>query len=534
MRFIWGILLGLVCPGLLGAQDLKLYVQEMSLTPFRSIQYGWDLGAGTPVSSLTPEGFQTVGNLLAADVWDFSGITPPAIDNASTLTPVNPQETCNFDQCGYTVPGGVLSREDRNFDDPAGWSITNAVTEVEDRSPSDVTVWLRGAAQREGEEGLLGEGESRVCYLSEGGEQRSPTPLWRFPHQDADGWYLQPGDSWITGPLDCEQTIFNQVCGQGGFMDVIWAAACDDHAGTQTGEVLKEGIVALPSGHRLNALLTRTVADFCVWVIDGCLPLFKVDEVRTVVYLWVVPHIGTVARLMSEQNAPDLTSWTTVNETDIKFGLFPPLSIEVTGIGTTTVDLAWDPGRYTRRIDGYRVYWNTDSGAGAPYGFDSDSHPGEVAFDGTTAVVSGLDPETTYYFTVTAHSTYTDPSSGDATRYESLLYPKQVFGDQGAAYPVEVQATTLDPSACTPTQEVHTLMVERADPDLTFCWDPVSDPCLTGYRLHEASSAVSDTGFSTLQDTGVETCWTGPASGSYFLVTAQGPGGGGPWGHYGR
>jgi len=237
---------------------------------------------------------------------------------------------------------------------------------------------------------------------------------------------------------------------------------------------------------------------------------------------------------MSVQNAPDLTGWTTVEETDLKFGLFPPLSIEVTDVGTTTVDLAWDPGRYTRRIDGYRVHWNDVSGAGAPYAFDSDSHPAQVAFDGPTAVVSGLDPLTTYYFTVTAHSTYTDPSTGAATRYESLLFPTQAFGDQDAAYPVEVRATTLDPSACTPTEEVRNLRVERSEQDLTLCWDPVSDPCLTGYRLHQALSAVSAAGFTTLQDNGVETCWTGPASGPFFLVAAEGPGGGGPWGHYGR
>jgi hypothetical protein len=534
MRFIWWILLGFACPGLLFAQDLKLYVQEISLTPFERVNYGWDLGQDTPVSSLTPDGFQTIGELIAADVWDFSGIPRQSVDNASTMTPVNAQETCNFDQCGYNLAGVIMSREDRNFDDPADWTITNAVQEVEDRSPSDITVWLRAGAQKEGKEGLLGEGESRFCYISDGVEQRSPSPLWRFSHQDSGGWYLQPGDSWITGPIDCEQSIFNQVCGQGGFMDEIWAAACEDHAGTQSGEILKEGVAVLPSGHRVRTLLVRTVADFCIWVIDGCLPLFKVDEVRTVVYLWVTPNFGTVIRLMSVQNAPDLTSWTTVNETDMKFGLYPPLSIEVTEVAATTVELSWDPGRYTHRIDGYKVYWSTQSGAGSPYGFDSDSHPAQVVFDGPSAVISGLDPETTYYFTVTAHSTFTNPSTQDAVRYESLLYPTQAPGDQGTDYPVEVQATTLDPTACTPTEEVRNLRVERVDEELTLCWDPVSDPCLTHYRLWEAGSADSDTGFATLQDTGLETCWTGSANGPFFLVTAEGPGGGGPWGHYGR
>ena len=42
---------------------------------FSGVSYGWDKGPNTSVASLTPQGYATTGDLIAADSWDFSGDT---------------------------------------------------------------------------------------------------------------------------------------------------------------------------------------------------------------------------------------------------------------------------------------------------------------------------------------------------------------------------------------------------------------------------------------------------------------------------
>ena len=527
---------------LAGAATLKIYVQEIDTPAFSGVSYGWDRGAGTTISSLTPQGYATMGDLIAAGTWDFSGNTSGSAEDASTGVPVTAAETCNAGQCGYN-PGGafpnrILSREDVTATG-GGLTKTNAVTEREAR-PADVTVWLRGGAQNEGVSGSFGSGESRFCYASDDGVTRTPVPLWRLPNQDALGWYMQTGDpAWVGGPFNCEQNIFNTVCGAGGVIPRIWSKGCTGtsgvHAGTQSGQVLKGGVVTLPSGHTFNALLVKTVADFCVYAASSCSSLFKVDEVRTFVYLWQVPVIGTVVRLTSAQNVADGTSFSTVAGTDFAFGLFPPLGITVTGSTDTTVSLSWDPGHDTHRITGYKVYWGTSSGAGTPYPFDSMRNPGQASIAGTSAVISGLQPGTAYYVTVTSLSAFRDPSTGVTAVYESLLYPTQVSGDPAFVYPVEVRATTTG-GTCIPTVEVSGLTVEYASPGpgIRICWQPASDPCLVGYEVLGATSPQAAANFSAIAETGLETCWTGDPSTGFFLVAARGTGGTGPWGAYGR
>ncbi len=525
---------------LAGAATLKIYVDQLDTPVFSGVSYGWDKDPNTPISTLTPQGYATMGDLIAANTWDFSGDTSGGAEDASTGVPVTAAETCNASQCGYN-PGGafpnrIMSREDITT---TGGVLdkTNAVTEREARA-TDVTVWLRGGAQNEGASGSFGTGESRFCYASDDGVVRTPVPIWRFPDQDALGWSMQPGDpAWASGAFNCEQNIFNTVCGAGGIIPKIWSKGCvgtmGTHTGTQSGQVLKGGVVTLPSGHTFNALLVKTVADFCVYAASGCSSLFKVDEVRTFVYLWQVPVIGTVARLTSAQNVPDGTSFTTVAGTDFIFGLFPPLGISVTGATDTTVSLTWDPGRDTHRIGGYKVYWGTASGSGGPYAFDSARNPGQIAFAGTTATISGLSPGTTYYATVTSLSAYTDPSTHVTTTYESLLYPTQVSGDPAFVYPVEVQATTTG-GTCIPASEVTGLTVGQVTGGIQICWNPVSDPCLVGYEILGAASPTAAVNFSALADIGPTTCWTGDPVSGYFLVAARGTGGTGPWGAYGR
>jgi len=535
-----------------GAADLKIHVSELYAGTLHDITYGWDRGSGTTVASLTPQSYPTMGDLIASNTWDFSQ-NSTGTEVAATTTPVNSSETCNYNQCGYTVPAGELERTDKSFNVPANLVKINDVAEKID-GPSDVTIWLRAGAQNEGKSGSFGSGESRFCYITSGGVTRSEVPLWRFSHLDAGSsdYYFIPGDLWEGGPFNCEQNIYNQVCGASQFADKIWSKGCTSsqygvHTGKQSISVVKAGVVTVPSGHTFNALLVRNVADFCVYTNPfnpGCtsnccrdVPPFvvsnKADEVRTVNYLWQVPRLGTVVRLQSEQNAPvDLISFSTLAETDIHFGLFPPKSINVTGTTATSVSLSWDPGADAHRISDYKVYWDTDPGAVSPYAFNSVSNPGQVSFAGASATVSGLTPGVTHYFTVTSRSTFTDPSSGVVTTYESLLYPTQVSGDPSFIYPVEVQATP----PCPATAEVTgvTVNTTAVPGEIQICWNPVTDSCLTGYQVLGSASPASDAGFSPLASVGLTTCWTGSPAQSYFLVIAKGITGNGPWGHYGH
>jgi fibronectin type III domain protein len=449
-------------------------------------------------------------------------------------------ETCNFAQCGYTIPGTQLERTDRSFDVPASLSKTNDTVELEVRA-NDTVIWLRAGSQFEGSTAAPPNGENRFCYTTFGGVTRTPVPLWVLAHQDIPGGprYVTAGDAWTSAAFNCEQNIFNQACGVPQAFDRLYIKGCTapntgTHTGTQFGSAIKGGVVTLPSGHTFNALLLRNVADFCIFLGSSCGALGRVDEARTVNYLWQVPQVGTVVRLQSAQNAPtDLVSFTTVAEAEISFGLFPPRSISVTGVNDTTVSLSWDPGLDTHRITGYKVYWDTDSGAATPYAFNSESNPGQASITGTTALISGLSPGTTYHFTITSLSLFTDPSSSVATRYESILYPTQISGDPAFVYPVEVMATTTG-GTCIPTAEVTGVTVVHDPGGIQICWNPVSDPCLTGYQVLGAATPESAAGYGVVADQGLGTCWIGNPASSFFLVVAKGTGATGPWGHYGQ
>jgi fibronectin type III domain protein len=543
-----------------GADTLRIYVSQIYSTPFSDIGYGWDrtpktcsVTTGTactknsdcpatefcsfPLSSLTSPSFATMGDLLAPSIWDFS-VNTSGTEVSGTTVNMSAAETCNSTRCGYTGAGAILERLDSNFPNPASTVKTNDVVVLENR-PTDTTIWVRGGAQKEGLAGSLGEGEGRFCYETFAGVTRTPVPLYRFTHQDAPGqeYYMIAGDTWSSGVFNCEQNIFNQLCGAPQLFDTLYSKSCTNgggHTGTQSTTALKGGVVTTPSGHTFNTLLLRVTADFCVYTGSSC--LFAVDQVRTFTYLWQVPFIGTVVRLASQQNAANGTSFTRVAETDIRFGLFPPRSMMVTGQTQTTVSLSWDPGLDTHRINGYKVYWDTDSGSSTAYAFNSVANAGQVSFAGTTATISGLTPGTNYYFTVTSLSDWTDPSTLVVHSYESLLYPTQVSGDPSFFYPVEVLGAT-SPSTCIPTAEVTGITVNTtAVPgEIQICWNTVTDACLTGYRVLSSNTVSSDAGFLPAADVGpASSCWTGSPGEIFYLVVANGTGGTGPWGHYGH
>jgi len=516
-----------------GAADLRIYSTEIATAAYHDITYGFDRGAGTSVSALTAEGYATAGEVIEASYWDFSVNTTGTLV-AESQAELTAAETCNYNRCGYTpAPGRSIERTDKSFDYLPNLRKDNQSVELDTSDPTQVVLWLRAGHQNEGKTGGFGSGETGYCYTTDATGTRSPVPLYSFGHQDAKGHYFVPGDSWSGGPFNCEQNLFNQTCGTPQLFDRLYAKACGTHTGTQGGGAIKNGVVRLPSGHLFNAMLVKIYTDVCVYTGSFCSALGKVDEVRTINLQWMVPHLGTVARFRSPQNVPDETSWSTVDETNIKFGLFPPLSITVTGQTSTSITLSWNPGALAGQIDRYRVYWDTDSGSASPYAFDSQKNPGQVSFNGTSATISGLAQGTDYYLTVTSISDFTNPSTSVTRTYESLLYPTQVYGDPDKVYPIEVLANTT--GGCVPTTQVGGLRIARLPSGLLeFCWNAATDPCLVGYRLIGASSATSAAGWSTVADVGPVTCWQGNPSQTFYLVLARGGAGTGPWGHYGQ
>ena len=516
-----------------GLAELRIYSTEIATGPYHDISYGWDRGKGTPVSALTNPSYATAGELVAASTWDFSGNTS-GTEVAESQSEVAAAETCNLNRCGYIgAPGWSLERTDKSFDNTANLRKDNQSVQFDTSDPTKVILWLRAGRQNEGKTGAFGSGETGYCFTTDGSGTRTPVPLYLFGHQDAKGFYFVPGDSWAGGPFNCEQNVFNQTCGAPNLFDKLYTKACGTHSGKQGAGAIKNGVVKLPSGHTFNAMLVKVYADFCVYSVSGCSSIFKVDEVRTINYQWMVPQLGTVARVRGPQNWPDETSWTTVDETNIKFGLYPPLSITVTGQTNSSITLSWDPGLLPQRISRYKVYWDTDSGSASGYTFSSQSHPGQVVFNGTSATISGLAPGISYYVTVTSLSDFRNPSTGVTRTYESLVYPTQVFGDPDKVYPVEVLGTTA--GGCTPTQEAQGLRITRlAGGTLRFCWNALADPCLAGYRILGSNDATSAAGWSTVADVGNVTCWDGNPSSRFYLIQARGGTGTGPWGHYGR
>ncbi len=322
-----------------GVAELKIYSTEIATGPYYDVSYGWDRGVPppnpqTPISVLTTPSYATAGELVAASYWDFSGNTT-GTEVSESQSEITSAETCNLNRCGYTgAPGWSLQRTDKSFDSTANLRKDNQSVQLDTSDPTKVILWLRAGRQNEGKTGGFGTGETGYCFTSDGSGTRTPVPLYLFGRRDAKGFYFVPGDNWAGGPFNCEQNVFNQTCGTPQFFDKLYTKACGTHSGQQGAAAIKNGVVKLPSGHTFNAMLVKIYADFCVYTpstLFPCAALFKVDEVRTINYQWMVPHLGTVARIRSEQNVPDESSWTTVAETNIKFGLYPPLSITVTG-----------------------------------------------------------------------------------------------------------------------------------------------------------------------------------------------------------
>jgi hypothetical protein len=561
-----------------GAGSLKIYADNLYRGDFIDAKFGWNKGPGAAPSSLVPDaGINNVCDLVNLTTWNFSGVTTGQ-ETATTDTPSTAAETCNAARCGfqgYPVGGGVqtpiLERLDSNLTGTIRKD--NQVVQREDRA-TDVTFWLRSGAQNENKSGFFGSGESRFCFTDETGKPRNEVPLWQMAHNDAGGWYTQAGDTWSSVPVVskvcasnpaktcsvdtdclaaerpcvcqgsncCQETFYTTVCGatQPLTPNPLYGQACTSsgqtYGGKQSGKIVKGGVVTLPSGHTLNTLVVRNTTEFCVYSDAACGSLL--DKVRTIVYYWQAPYVGSVALIRGprrvdfaagEVGETPCTAFTSLDFTDIGYGLWPPVSITAGAVTDTTVALSWNPGNDTHRINGYKVYWDTDPGASTAYAFNSAANPGQASIVGTTATISGLTPGTTYYFTVTSLSDFTDPSTSAVTHYESIRYPTTVSGDPNFSYPVEVQATTTG-GTCIPAAAITGVTVNKALPSVHVCWNPTADACAVGYDV--LTSNTGPGGFSVLGQTGLTTCMdVNPASVNPLVliqVRARGTGGEGP------
>jgi hypothetical protein len=505
-----------------GKQGLRLYAEALDRPPYVRLAFGYNRGSGTAVSSLTPDAHATIGDLIAASSWDFSGnnSSNSVWEIAASAVEVSAAETCSYDKCGFTIPGVKLSREDGNYTNPDDLYIQTTVVEREDRV-DDVTIWLRAGVDLEGRSGGLFDSESRLCYT--GGV--TEVPLWRFTRYDsaADDYYAEVGDAWSSDPFQCENVIFNHVCPNScGLFCPIYTQACPGYSGTQGTTILGEGEVTLPSGHTFEALLLRTVAEFCVYLGSSC--GFETDQVRSVTYLWEVPNLGTVARLQSATTVADYTSYTTVEKTDIKYGLFPPLSIAASNETETSVEISWDPGSEIGHIARYRIYWDIDSGTATDYANSTE----QLASAGTTATIGPLQKGTEYFFTVTAVSDYANPASQITRTYESVRFPTLVPAVP-SSIPAEVSATTH----CYPTDPVTGVLVGKTVPggsEIEACWDAAADVCLRSYEILGTDNPESVASYGLLAETPApQRCQILDPDQVFFQIRINGIGGEGPW-----
>lgn len=531
--------------------DMRIYHQELFLPDYGRYFVGWDKGSSTSVDSLTPETTTTFGSLLALNYWDFSGNTT-GTPIVTTQVPLGSSQTCNMAQCGFSnaAKAESMTRDDRF---PSGGSVdrTNSLywDDGDDGpggtplDPAKITSWLLAGAQHEGVSDFFSaNGEGRFCFDPDAGRTRVPATV--YGHQDGRGYYVTSGDTWQSAVFTCDQNTYDTTCGtDDNFLEdgLLHSGACqaggDTYPGRFENQIVKAGTVKLPSGHTFNTLVFQTRATFCSYfTASSCNQHGSgVNQTNQYVTLFSAPYLDAVVRLDSPTKVTGVQDgFTTLTQTQIGLGLFPPVSIQVTAAPSGQVQLSWNPGGGTAYIDRYKVYWGTASGV---YPFNSDLNPGSVSIVGTTATISGLADGTTHYVSVTSLDGFaTPPPAGQPANpsheYESLLFPTVVTGDPDFSYPAEVAA--VPGAGCVPTTEVKNLRLAKSGGSVQFCWDAATGACVQGYEILGSTSASSAVTWASAADPGSATCFTANPTGTYFLVVADGPGGQGRWGHYGN
>jgi len=162
-----------------------------------------------------------------------------------------------------------------------------------------------------------------------------------------------------------------------------------------------------------------------------------------------------------------------------------PAELAATGIGPTTIDLVWEPSSDNDRVTWYRIYRDGV----------------RVGTTGRTDYrSSGLEPNTTYAFTVTA----LDPA-GNESQHSN-----------------QVSATTLQaPDILPPTTPGSLAATASGQTTIDLVWEPSTDnDRVTWYRIYRDGVRVGTTGNTHYRSAGLE-----PGTTYTFTVTAMDPAG---------
>lgn len=430
--------------------SFRLHADEFPISPLTRLIVGVNVG-DVEISSLTiAPSYPDSDALLAGDVWDFS--TLDGADRVLQAVPVAPGWTC------YVPEPGSIPDAPCGFDRPENdfLFVQDALdTDARDTLAIDFdgvgTYYLRAWAIDEGDTPATGDDELRLCLWPDGDRKEVPFVVFQHPDaMDPTRQYMLPGDTWGSETFECSNfgspigVTQGSPCGSAGGLSAVLNDG-NETMGRIIGRATSIGTLTLPSGHQLDAILVESLASFRAVLNPFCIDTG--ERTRQYQLMWLVPGYGPMVQVRSPDDQPPGTPWTTTTSTVVGYGLLPPLSIQVDAVTATTVTVSWDPGTITRFIDGYEVHWGTEpaTGGAAPPPFSSGFLD---AAAGTSHVVSGLLPETTYWFTVTTLRSYTDPRSGETTPYRSIGLPESIGadvdgdGERDTSYPPEVSATT--------------------------------------------------------------------------------------------
>lgn len=437
--------------------NFRVYDDQFVTDPFTIIQFGINVRvlapatAGPALSTLTTQGFANAQQFEDATAWTFSPTVGTVADTVAQNVPATSAWTCNLpdrSDCGFDWAGvdGLLVAD---ATDENNARVRGATAIEYDEATG--RLMLRAAADKEGT-----SDELRLCF--DPGQSRPDYPIVVFGNVDGARRFLKFGDTWATTPFNC-LALGQQgsACGAAGYNRLaLTTNAPAGVEGTLEGRVVNRGTVTLPSGHRLDSLLIRTIAEYDGHVLlvgNNCGGLNIGSTVRQMRLTWAVPYYGQVVTLTSPlQLASEAPSgWTNVDSTLITYGLLPPLAISLASAEATSLTVSWTPPAITRNIDGWIVHWGTQPGATV----EPPNESALIPVGQTSYTIPGLTPSTTYHVSVTSVKAYQDPKSGVTTTYRSIELPNSVGADtngdgvRDVSYPPEIAAATTAPP-CVP------------------------------------------------------------------------------------
>ncbi len=435
------LLVAVASPSRAVQPNLRLYSDEWIAPPLQSVLAGIN-AEGKALSTLTSPGAANAAALEALSSWNF---TPMATlsgttDSVTLQAPVSSAWTCylpDSSHCGFDWPGNQILTTRTG---KAGGVATRNVGASEYDADRGLLL-VRASVSDEG-----GDNEVRLCL--DPNQSRPEIALAAFPHVDGNRRYLTSGDpAWSSPQLNCSPImVFGGDCGVAGATAYLGSGT--GTTGLQTSRIVKAGTITLPSGHVVDGFLLESFVSATAKVATCPLALVT-KTIRQWTLTWVVPGLGVVASISSDDDVASLTAFTTAKSTFVAFGLLPPLSMTVGDIGGDRVKLSWTPGSITRFVDSWQINWLPEGSNDPP----STSAP--IPVGTTSMLLTGLDPGTTYRIWITARRTYTDPFSHVQATYTSLSLPQATGADangdgtQETSYPPAATITTDElPASC--------------------------------------------------------------------------------------